>query len=77
MISFTHIATQSIPTVLCLSIMKASFNFVPTPSVPLTSIGFVIPVISSSNAPPKPPISEETPFVAVLFMWLFISSTAL
>ena len=37
-ISLTHIATQSIPTVSCLSIKNASFSFVPTPSVPDTSV---------------------------------------
>ena len=39
-ISFTHMATQSMPTVSCLSRINASFSFVPTPSVPETSVGF-------------------------------------
>ena len=38
--SFTHIATASMPIVSCLSIANASISFVPTPSVPETSIGF-------------------------------------
>ena len=76
-ISLTHIATQSIPTVSCLSIKNASFSFVPTPSVPLTKTGFVIPVRSNSKRPPKPPTSEQTPSVTVRFICCFISSTAL
>ena len=75
--SFTHIATQSIPTVSCLSIRKAILSFVPTPSVPETRTGFVIPVMSSSNRPPKPPIPLRTPLVMVLATCCFISSTAL
>ena len=39
--SFTHIATQSIPTVSYLFVSNATFNFVPTPSVPDTKIGFL------------------------------------
>ena len=74
--SLTHMATQSMPTVSCLSMRKASFSFVPTPSVPLTSTGCSMPVVSSSNRPPKPPMSEQTPAVIVRAMWLFISSTA-
>ena len=77
MMSLTHIATQSIPTVPCLSVRKASLSFVPTPSVPETRTGFSIPFVSSSKRPPKPPTSEQTPRVAVLAIWLFISSTAL
>jgi hypothetical protein len=34
--SFTLIATRSMPTVSCLFMSKASFNLVPTPSVPAT-----------------------------------------
>ena len=34
--SFTLIATKSIPTVSCLFMSNANFNFVPTPSVPAT-----------------------------------------
>jgi len=66
MTSFTHIATQSIPTVSCLSIRKAIFSFVPTPSVPETRTGFLIFSTSSSKRPPKPPIPERTPEVIVL-----------
>ena len=39
--SLTHMATQSMPTVSCLSIRKAIFSLVPTPSVPDTSTGCV------------------------------------
>ena len=76
MMSLTHMATQSMPTVLCLSMRKASFSFVPTPSVPLTSTGFWMPVRSREKRPPKPPMSEATPPVIVRAMWAFISSTA-
>ena len=69
-------ATQSMPTVSCLSIRKARRSFVPTPSVPLTRTGRSMPAVSSSNRPPKPPTSEQTPEVRVRAMWLFISSTA-
>ena len=40
--SLTHIATQSMPTVSCLSMRKASLSLVPTPSVPATSTGLSI-----------------------------------
>ena len=69
-------ATQSMPTVSCRSIRKASLSLVPTPSVPETSTGWVSPVMSSANRPPKPPMSESAPAVMVRAMWLFISSTA-
>ena len=59
-------ATQSIPMVSCRSIRKASFSLVPTPSVPLTSTGFRIPVRSSSNSPPKPPSPPMAPGVMAL-----------
>ena len=77
MMSLTHMATQSTPTVSCLSIRKASFSLVPTPSVPETSTGSVMPARSGTNRPPKPPMSEQTPAVAVRAIWPFISSTAL
>ena len=77
MISLTHMATQSMPTVSCLSIRKASFSLVPTPSVPLTSTGWVMPVTSSSKSPPKPPMPDITPGMLVRAMCFFISSTAL
>lgn len=44
--SFAHMATQSMPTVSCLSIIKASFSLVPTPSVPETSTGSFMSVRS-------------------------------
>ncbi len=47
MISFTHIATQSIPIVSFLFISIAIFSLVPTPSVPLTRTGSFIPLRSS------------------------------
>ena len=75
--SFTHIATQSIPMVSCLSIINASLSLVPTPSVPLTRTGLSIPVMSSSKSPPNPPISDAAPAVIVLAICCFISSTAL
>ena len=77
MISLTHMATQSMPTVSCLSRRKASFSLVPTPSVPETRVGAVIPARSGAKRPPKPPISETTPGVLVRAIWDFISSTAL
>ena len=39
-------ATQSIPIVSCLSIRKAIFSFVPTPSVPLTKTGVFMSLMS-------------------------------
>ena len=60
-------ATQSMPTVSCLSIRNAIFSFVPTPSAPLTRTGRVIPVVSSSNSPLKPPMlapDHYAPWVA-------------
>ena len=74
--SLTHMATQSMPTVSCRFIRNASLSLVPTPSVPLTSTGRVIPLRSGSNRPPNPPMSEQTPGVAVRAIWDFISSTA-
>ena len=59
--SLTHMATQSMPTVSCLSMRKAIFSLVPTPSVPDTSTGFFMPVISGANMPPKPPRVPITP----------------
>ena len=56
---------------------KAILSFVPTPSVPETSTGFFISVISSSYSPPKPPIPDNTLLVIVLATCCFISSTAL
>lgn len=52
------------------------FSFVPTPSVPETSTGWVRPVISSSNRPPKPPSPPMAPGVIVRATCCFISSTA-
>ena len=74
--SFTHMATQSMPTVSCLSMRKASFSFVPTPSVPETSTGTFMPERSGMNSPPKPPRPPSTPGVTVLSTCFLISSTA-
>ena len=41
--SFTHIATRSMPTVSCLPMSWATLSFVPTPSVPETISGSSIP----------------------------------
>ena len=62
--SLTHMATQSMPTVSCRPVRKASFSLVPTPSVPLTSTGSRRPA-GSANAPPNPPSSDRTPAVRV------------
>ena len=59
--SLTHMATQSMPTVSCLSIKKASLSLVPTPSVPETRMGFFIPATLGANRPPKPPRVPITP----------------
>ena len=59
--SFTHIATQSMPIVSCLSISKASLSLVPTPSVPLTSTGSLTLSAERSNIPPKAPMLPITP----------------
>ena len=77
MTSLTHMATQSMPTVSCLSIRKAIFSLVPTPSVPETSTGWGMSVQSSSNRPPKPPRPPMQPEVMVRATCCFISSTAL
>ena len=44
-ISLTHMATQSMPTVVCLSMRNAIFSLVPTPSVPDTRTGSFIPSV--------------------------------
>ena len=75
-ISLTHIATQSMPTVSCLSIKKAIFSLVPTPSVPETSTGRFIPARLGSNTPPKPPSPDSTPGMLVRATCAFINSTA-
>ena len=40
--SFTLIATRSMPMVSCCFMRKASLSLVPTPSVPETSTGFLV-----------------------------------
>ena len=77
-ISLTHIATQSIPIVSCLSIRNASFNFVPTPSVPDTKVGFSMFLnFSMENAPENPPRPVKTSGRMVPCTYFFISSTDL
>ena len=75
MMSLTHMATQSMPTESCLFISCAMRCFVPTPSVPETSTGSLIPVRSGANRPPKPPISDTTPGIMVRWTCFFISLT--
>ncbi len=73
--SLTHMATQSMPTVSCLSSKKASLILVPTPSVPETSTGSFMPVRLGASRPPKPPIPPSTSEVWVRLTESFISST--
>ena len=74
--SFTHMATQSMPTVSCLSMRKAILSFVPTPSVPETRTGSFMPARLGRNRPPKPPRPPRTPGRSVRCTCFFISSTA-
>ena len=48
-ISFTHMATASMPMVSCLSRIIANFTFVPHPSVPDRSTGSSISLIFASE----------------------------
>src|SRR5262249_55939800 len=48
------------PTVSCLFVAKAIFNFVPTPSTLATNTGSRIPGKLARNNPPKPPIFPST-----------------
>src|SRR5437868_15441815 len=57
--SLTQWLTRSRPTVLCVPVMKAIFNFVPTPSADATSTGWLRLGNATSNIPPKLPISER------------------
>ena len=75
MMSLTHMATQSMPTVSCLSMIWAMRCLVPTPSVPETSTGSSMPATSGAKRPPKPPMSETTPGVMVRMTCFFISLT--
>ncbi len=61
MMSLTHMATQSMPMVSCLSMSWARRSLVPTPSVPETRTGFFMPDTSGANMPPKPPRVPITP----------------
>ncbi len=57
--SFTLIATRSIPMVSCFFRRKASFSFVPTPSVPDTMTGSLYFFETSTRAP-NPPMPPST-----------------
>src|SRR4030095_11433126 len=63
--SFTPIATRSIPTVSCRPARKATRSFVPTPSVDDTSTGAREPagILTKLAKPPTPP-STSARFVA-------------
>src|SRR2546422_2399236 len=58
--SFTPIATRSIPTVSCRSARNATFSFVPTPSVDETSTGsrYFGGTLTKLAKPPTPPITS-------------------
>src|SRR5689334_4245586 len=57
--SFTLMATRSMPTVSCFFIRKASLSLVPTPSVPETITGFLY-FFDTSKSAPKPPMPPST-----------------
>ena len=56
----------AIPIVSCLSTSKATINFVPTPSVPLTNTGSFMFNKDKSNIPPNAPIESTAPKTLVL-----------
>src|SRR5215831_12881820 len=58
--SSTQWFTRSAPTVSCLSMAKAIFNFVPTPSTLATNTGSRTPGKLARNNPPNPPIFPST-----------------
>ena len=58
--SLTQWFTKSAPTVSCLFIANATFNFVPTPSMLATRTGSRILRKCAVNNPPKPPILPST-----------------
>src|SRR5215831_12420251 len=58
--SLTQWFTRSAPTVSCLSVANATFNFVPTPSMLATRTGSRIPGKFARNNPPNPPIFPST-----------------
>ena len=57
--SFTLIATRSMPMVSCCFMRKASLSFVPTPSVPETMTGSRY-FFDTSTSAPKPPMPPST-----------------
>ena len=75
MMSLTHMATQSMPMVSCLSSSWARRSLVPTPSVPETRTGSVMPEKSGAKRPPKPPMPETAPGILVRSTKGFISRT--
>src|SRR5258707_314409 len=70
--SSTQWFTTSMPTVSCLSIAKAIFSFVPTPSTLATKTGSRIPGKLPRNNPPNPPIFPSTcgPCVCLTSDWI-------
>src|SRR5579871_510783 len=72
--SLTQWLTRSSPMVSWRPAAKATFNFVPTPSLELTSTGCFQP--DNKYPPPKLPISVRTCLVKVVRACLRISETA-
>ncbi len=60
--------TRSWPTVSQMPARRATFIFVPTPSMLLTRIGLASGK-RASKSPPKRPMSLRTPGVLVAFTW--------
>src|SRR5215469_2245171 len=62
MMSLTHIATQSIPTVSWRPVAKAILSLVPTLSVPETRTGWRIPRVAplTATSAPNPPTPPTT-----------------
>ena len=77
--SLTHMATQSMPTVSCLSIRNANLQLgAHAVGAARPARARSMPVRSSSNRPPKPPMPSMTPRGHRCgAMCSFISSTAL
>src|SRR5437870_3502514 len=73
--SFTLIATRSIPMVSCRFMASASFSLVPTPSVPATSTGSRYRLGSSTSAP-NPPMPASTSGRSVALANGLIASTS-
>jgi len=58
--SFTHIATRSMPTVPSRFAIAATFTLVPTPSVPETRTGSRYFPAGNRKNPANPPIPPRT-----------------